>query len=106
MIIKNIYAAPVDIGGQYGSPWGYTEGISLLIGNFVETAIVFAGIVFMFIFIWGGYQHIINAGHSRPEEVAKGRQGIQWGLIGSIVVIISYWIVKIFSLITGATLGL
>jgi len=60
----------------------------------------------MFIFIWGGYQHIITAGHSRPEEVAKGRQGIQWGLIGFIVVIISYWIVKIFSLITGATLGL
>lgn len=75
------------------------------VGPFVSTlaknAIVIAGIIFVILIIAGGVKVITSAGNNDPQNVAKGKQAATAGVIGFMVVFISYWIIQAIEVLTG-----
>jgi len=78
------------------------------VGNYVSAiitgAISLAGVVLLFLLIVGGIGMISGAGNNNPEQVEKGKKAATSALIGFIVVIASYWIVKLIESFTGLVL--
>jgi high-affinity Fe2+/Pb2+ permease len=49
--------------------------------------------VALFVFVWGGYQFIANAASSEAQE--KGKQHMLYGIIGLLVMVSAYAILRI-----------
>ncbi|GMR03393.1 MAG: hypothetical protein BMS9Abin21_232 [Thermodesulfovibrionia bacterium] len=103
-INKSVLASDgVDIGEEFGSPIGRTINIGDLVSNFLQAAIVVAGLIMIFLFVFGGISMIAGAGQNNPESVAKGKKALTAALIGFIIIFTSIWIVRIIEIITGDT---
>jgi hypothetical protein len=94
-----------DIGEAFFGESGHflTEltGIGMLVSVFVSNAIVVAGIVLLFLLIFGGIGMMAGAGGKNPQKLAQGRQAVTAAVIGFIIIITAYWIVWII----GRTMG-
>lgn len=65
-----------------------------LFGNFINDIMLpLAGLVAMFFIIVGGYQYMTSAGDE--EAAAKGKRTLSNGVIGLIIIILSYTIVTV-----------
>lgn len=93
----------VDIGAEFGSPFGQTKELGDLVSIVLQAAIIIAGVITLFLFIFGGYSIISGAGQKSPERAAKGRQAITWAVIGFVLIFAAYWIIQILEAITGTT---
>ena len=103
-INKTILASDgIHIGPTFNSPIGRTISIGDLVSSFLQAAIVIAGIIMVFLFIFGGISMIAGAGQSNPESVARGKKALTAALIGFILIFTSIWIVRIIEIITGDT---
>lgn len=80
----------------------YTKYTSLsgLVELVVDNLFVVAGIAVFVMAIWGGYLYI-----------AKGKKGVEeaagiWtrALVGIVIMICAYWIVKLIAMVTGANI--
>ena len=91
----------VDIGESFGSPFGQTYGLADLVSVILSNAIVVAGIILLFLLIFGGISKIMGAGQDNPEQAAKGRQAATSAVIGFIIIFAAYWIIQIIETITG-----
>jgi ABC-type dipeptide/oligopeptide/nickel transport system permease subunit len=93
-----------NIGTALGSPLGSGK---YTIGNLISTVIgiffALAGIILIFYFILGGIQIIAGAGSEKPEAIEKGKKAATSALIGFVIIIVAYWIIRIIELITGVT---
>lgn len=69
------------------------QGLTILITTFVNTALVIAGIVFLFMLIIGGLRWATSSGDKAALESARGR--IINALIGLIIVVASFVISQI-----------
>lgn len=76
-----------------------------LVSKVVNTFLIpLAGIILFLVLIWGGYDFIISRGN--PEKVKSARAKITTGLIGFILLIVSYLIVRLLSEVFGLGKGL
>lgn len=91
----------VDIGSSFGSPFGQSKGIGDLVSVIVSNALVIAGVILLFFFIFGGISMIAGAGQDNPERAAKGKQAATSALIGFIIIFAAYWIIRLIEIITG-----
>ena len=91
----------VDIGESFGSPFGQTYGLADLVSVILSNAIVVAGIILLFLLIFGGVSMIIGAGQDNPEAAGKGKQAATAAVIGFIIIFAAYWIIQIIETITG-----
>lgn len=91
----------VDIGSTFGSPFGTGKGIGDLTTLILRGAISVASVIFLFLIISGGIGIISGAGGSSPEKVEKGKQAVTWGVIGFIIVLAAFWIIRIIEITTG-----
>jgi len=80
--------------GSSGHFLSTLPGAGTLVSVLLSNAIIIAGIVFVILIILGGLQMIGSSGKS-PQEIAKGRETIFNAIIGFIIVIASYWIVRL-----------
>lgn len=96
-------AAGVDIGNRFGSPWGRlpTHTVGYFVGIVVQAAIVIAGVIMIFLFIFGGVSIIAGAGQQKPESVAKGKKALTSALIGFIIIFTAFWIVRLIETVLG-----
>lgn len=97
----------VDIGKNFlgGSTFLTDLGdISKLTSNLVAAALSIAGIILLFLLIGGGIGIIAGSGSDNPEAVAKGKQAVTAALIGFIIVISAFWIVKLIEMIIGVSI--
>lgn len=99
----NKIAQGVSIGETFGSPFGQTTGLGDLVSVIVSNALVIAGVILLFFFIFGGISMIAGAGRDNPEQAAKGKQAVTSALIGFIIVFAAYWIVRLIEIITGVS---
>ncbi|OGD10142.1 hypothetical protein A2397_03810 [Candidatus Amesbacteria bacterium RIFOXYB1_FULL_44_23] len=82
-----------------------TSGISNIIGLFLPNIIIMAGVYFVGLIVYGGYQLIVYGGQYNPAgRVQKAKNSITYGLIGLLLVISAYFILQIVSTITGINL--
>lgn len=96
--------APVNIGEQYGSPFGRTLGVGNLVSIFLANAMVLAGITLFLLFLGGGIAIISGAGKNDPQSVAKGQQAVSAAIIGFLIVFAAYWIIVIIERVTGVSI--
>lgn len=95
----------VNIGGQ--DIQGPLQGINK-IGDLISRLLLFiipaAGVILLFVLIWGGYDFIISQGNA--EKVKSAQAKITTGIIGFILLIISYLLVRLIAKIFGLGEGI
>lgn len=92
---------PVDIGSTFNSPIGQTVGLGDLVSIIVSNAIIIAGVIMIFLLIFGGISIIMGAGQDNPEAAARGKQAATSAVIGFIIIFAAYWIIQIIEFMTG-----
>ena len=91
----------INIGEKFGSPFGQTQTIGNLISVVSQAAFALAGVIFIFLLVFGGISMIAGAGNQNPEQTGKGRQAVTSAVIGLVVVFAAYWIVRLIEEILG-----
>ncbi len=95
------YLAQVDIGSKFDSPLGQTKTIGDIVSLVLSNTLVIAGVILLFLFVAGGIGIISGAGSDNPEQLANGKKAVTAALIGFVIVIAAYWIVRLIEVIIG-----
>ena len=74
--------------------------IPILFQNVINGALIFAGVVALFIVIFAGFKFINSGGD--PKQVEGARSTLTFALAGLAVVLFSFFIVNLIAYITGA----
>ena len=99
--------AQVNIGDKFLGQGAFLTDIGdvgKLVSLVVQSALVIAGLVFLFLLILGGISMIAGAGNNNPEQAAKGKQAVTSAAIGFVVVFAAYWIVQLIEILTGISI--
>lgn len=75
------------------------QGVGCLFQNVAQVVVYFAGIVFLFMFIKGGFQYLTSGGD--PKKTAKATSTLTMSIVGIVGVIISFLIIKFIQNFTG-----
>jgi hypothetical protein len=88
---------PVPIGTTFlgNNPLLALGGIGSLVTLFLNIAFVLAGLILLFLFIFGGIGMISSAGQSDPQKAEQSKKTLTSAIIGFVIVFASYWIVKL-----------
>lgn len=90
--------ADVSIGPTFGSP--FTQ-VGPLISVILFNAYIIAGVIVLFLLVFGGLGIIIGAGSGDKQRVGQGRQALTAAIIGFLIIFASYWIIQLVEVITG-----
>lgn len=98
------FAQKMTIGGQeITGPLVGINNVGDLIGEILKFLIPLAGIILLFVVIWGGYDLILSQGSAEKIKGAKAK--ITAGIIGFVLLVTSFLLIKlierIFDLNTG-----
>lgn len=96
-----LLAQGVDIGLNYGSPFGQTKTVGDLVSLIVRIGFVVSGVLILFFVIFAGFQMISSAGSNDPQGAKKGQEAATAAVIGFVVVFAAYWIVRLIEVISG-----
>lgn len=94
-MIRRVYAQTL----QDLAPNPSLTSFGPLVSGIVRNAFVLAGLISLFLLIFGGFQVIVAAGD--PKKTEQGRAAITGAVIGLLIVFGSFWIVQIIGVITG-----
>jgi len=104
-ILKIFFPTPVFAQ----SPWSGTcvkngdvatiQGIGCIFQNVAQVIVYFAGIVFFFMFIKGGFEYLTSGGD--PKKTAKATSTLTMSIVGLVGVIVSFLIIKFIQNFTG-----
>jgi len=98
--------AQIPINVPFKSPWGVTSGgqglgFAYFVSIILSNAIVIAGILLLFLLIFGGISIIIGAGSGKKDDIAKGQKAVTAAVAGFLIIFTAYWIIRIIEIITG-----
>jgi hypothetical protein len=100
--------AQVDIGKQFlfggKSVNEVFPDLGTFLGGVVSVAIGLAGVVFFVMLVWGGIRYISARGDEKA--VADARGTLTNAVIGLLIVIASFAIIKIIAVATGAAISI
>jgi len=92
-----------DVGRGIAQTLGLREELTTIggtVGTFLNYAIVIGGLIFFVMILWGGFGILTGAGDPKGQESAKKR--ISAAAIGFAVLFISFWVMQILQIATGA----
>ncbi|GIW64251.1 MAG: hypothetical protein KatS3mg092_0184 [Patescibacteria group bacterium] len=114
MKINSLLAQVVELNGQKiqgplvikDSKGDIIQDIKLadIISRILQFMMPLAGVILLFVLIWGGYDYILSQGNQ--DKVKKAQEKITTGIIGFSLLILSYFIVKLISFIFGLQGGI
>lgn len=102
---NNYLAQQISIGNT--DIQGPLVGISTLndlIGVITSFIYPLASVILLFVLIWGGYDFLMSRGDT--EQVNAGKAKITAGIIGFVLLMLSYLITRIIGFITGTGEGI
>lgn len=109
--MEKILSQVIEIGGKRIEgpliiPGVSAEEIKLshIISRILQFVFPFAGIILLFVLIWGGYDYIFSQGNQ--EKLKSANAKITAGLIGFGLLIFSYFLVRLISFIFGLQGGI
>ncbi|MBI4059099.1 hypothetical protein HY404_02540 [Candidatus Microgenomates bacterium] len=91
----------VDIGDTFNSP---VKSFGSLISVIISNAYIIAGVIVLFLLVFGGLKIIMSAGGGEQQKTAQGKQAITAAVIGFLIIFTSYWIIQIIETITGVSI--
>jgi hypothetical protein len=96
----------VNIGDQYLGTGGHflkqTTGLGQLVSILLNNAITIAGVILIFMIIYAGNRMQANA--DNIEAAKEGQQIITYSIIGFIIVVAAYFLIKIIEASTGVAI--
>lgn len=90
---------PQCIQGPLPTGPGGINNLSDVVNKVVQFLIPLSVIVLLIVFILGGYDYMMSQGN--PEKIKSAQAKITTGIIGFILLLISYLLVRLISLIFG-----
>lgn len=99
-MIKNVFAQEINMGNVAikGPLVGYNT-IGDVVNNVVPFVMSIAGIILFFILMWGGYDYLMSQG--APEKVKSANAKITAGVIGFVLLVLSFLITRVITYIFG-----
>ena len=99
-IIPSVFAAtlPTDTSGK-ASGVATIQSLETLFTNVVNVVIALSGVALLLMFIVGGFSFMFAAGDAKKMEQARAT--ITNAIIGLIIIVAAYLILKIISVFTG-----
>jgi hypothetical protein len=88
-----------DIQGVDASDVATIQGFECLFYNILQVIVFFAGIAFLIMFIYGGYQYLFSG--NDPKKTAAASSTLTMAVIGVVGIIISWLILKLIKDFTG-----
>lgn len=88
-------AAPVNITG----PLVGINNLGDLVNTLMSFLLPISGVILFFILVWGGYDILMSQGES--ERLQSGKNKITAGIIGIVLLVLSYLITNILGYIFG-----
>lgn len=85
--------SPVQALGEGGI------GIGKFLSNLIELIFIAAGIVFIFMLLWGAFAWLISGGEK--EKLASAQQRILHAIIGLVLLAISFALISVIGTFTG-----
>jgi hypothetical protein len=92
-----------NIGAALGTPWGQIYGVNDLVSLIITGSMTMAGIIALFMFVWGGFQFMQHAGGNNPQAVQKAKFEVTLGVVGFVIVISAYWVIRFIETMTNST---
>lgn len=89
---------------QTFEPAQHFDTIGSLVSVVVQNAFVFAGVIAFVLLILGGFGFIVGAGAGDTKQLEQGRKTLTGAAIGLLVIVGSFWIMKILETLTGVPL--
>ena len=104
--MKNqLLSQSINFGGQtIKGPLEGIENLGQLVSRVLEFLFPLAGVVLLFVLIWGGYDYMMSQGN--PEKLKGAQAKITTGFIGFGLLVFSYLIVKLLATIFGLGSGI
>lgn len=103
-------AQNLSIGGQtIQGPLRGPQGQEIkTVGDIISILITFlipmGGILFLLVIIWGGIDIIMSQGS--PEKWKTARLKITYGLVGIVLLVVSFLLIKLIEVIFGLNTGI
>lgn len=73
--------------------------LNVLFANLVQALVMIAGIALFIMLLVGGFKYLTSGGDAKKAE--SGRSTIMWAIIGIVVMVSSYAIIRVIEMITG-----
>lgn len=104
--MNKLFAQTVNFGGTniQGPLDPKIQKLGDLISRLLSFIIPLSGVVLLFVLIWGGYDYMMSQGN--PEKVKTAQAKITTGIIGFILLISSYLVVRVIAGIFGLSTGI
>ena len=97
-----------NIGEEYQLGDRGVNQVFPTVGSFFSTILFnlygLAGIILLFLLIFGGLSIIIGAGGQDSGKVQKGQKAVTAAVIGFIVIFTSYFIIQLIQTLTGVNI--
>lgn len=75
--------------------------VGQVVSFFLKVSFVIAGLILLFYFIFGGVGLISSAGKDNPKAQEQAKATMTSAVAGLIIVLMSYWIVKLIGTLIG-----
>ncbi len=104
-MIKDVIAQEIKVNGisVSGPLVGYTN-IADIINNVVPFIMTLAGIILFFVLMWGGFDYVTSQGV--PERLKNANAKITAGVIGFVLLVLSFLITRVLAYIFGVGQGI
>ncbi len=101
LLAQGLKISGVDINGPLVGISSIGDVVNKVLNFFVFPV---AGIILLFVFIWGGYDFILSRGS--PEKVKSAWAKFTTGIIGFLILVFAYFFVRLISKIFGINSGI
>jgi hypothetical protein len=99
ILAQKIIISTVDGQQEFTGPLEGIDSIASVINIVLPFIYALAGLLLFLYLAWGGYDFLMSQGS--PEKVKSGQAKITAAIIGFILLVLSYLIVKVLSLVLG-----
>lgn len=96
----HVYAAIQDWTGTVGTDKVATfSSLETLFSNLIQGVVAFAGVALLVMFLVGGFSFLFSGGD--PKKVEQARGTLTNAIIGLVVIVAAYLILKLIEVFTG-----
>jgi hypothetical protein len=99
-LAQSIKITGYEIKGPLEGPGGAKiETVADVVGIFVNFLFPLAGVLLFVFLVWGGFDFLTSSGN--PEKVKSGKAKITSAIIGFILLVLSFFVVRIVTYVLG-----